>query len=127
MTRYNPRDNPFFEFGAQIGGEVGPNIQKIFAYGVRNSFGMAIDPRTGDLWNEENGDDSFDEINRVTPGQNNGWIQVMGPIDRVAEFKAIETDTTAHPPFAPSGYFGLQQIRWPPTNIADTQAEAASR
>ncbi|HYR90701.1 MAG TPA: PQQ-dependent sugar dehydrogenase [Terriglobia bacterium] len=122
-----PRANPFFKFGAQLGGEVGANIQKIYAYGIRNSFGLAVDPHTGNLWNEENGDDSFDEINRITAGQNNGWVQVMGPISRVAQFKAIETDTAPHPPFAPAGYFGLQQIRWPPTNIAGTPAEAASR
>ena len=30
-----------------IGGEVGENVQKLFAYGVRNSFGMAFDPRHG--------------------------------------------------------------------------------
>jgi hypothetical protein len=113
-----PRDNPFFRLGRRIGGEAGANIQKIFAYGVRNSFGMAVDPRSGDLWNQENGDDSFDEINRITPGQNNGWVQLMGPVGRVAEFKMIETT----PPFA-----GLQQIRWPPTNIADTPAEALDR
>ena len=39
-----PRDNPFFEHGARVGGEVGANIQKIFAYGIRNGFGMAVDP-----------------------------------------------------------------------------------
>ena len=113
-----PRDNPFFQLGRRIGGEVGANIQKIFAYGVRNSFGMAVDPRTGTLWNQENGDDSFDEINRITAGQNNGWVQMMGPVGRVAEFKMIEST----PPFV-----GLQQIRWPPANIADTPAEALSR
>jgi glucose/arabinose dehydrogenase len=113
-----PRDNPFFQLGRRMGGEIGANIQKIFAYGIRNSFGMAVDPRTGDLWNQENGDDSFDEINRITGGQNNGWIQMMGPVSRVAQFKMIETT----PPFT-----GLQQIRWPPTNIADTPEEALAR
>ena len=113
-----PPDNPFYRLGARIGGEVGANLQKVFAYGIRNSFGMAIDPLTGDLWNQENGDDSFDEINRITPGQNNGWIQVMGPISRVAQFKEIETTP---------GFEGLQQIRWPPSNIADTPEEARER
>jgi hypothetical protein len=42
----------------------------------------------------------------------------MGPAERVAQFKAIETDPTAPQPFAPAGYFGLPQIRWLPTNIA---------
>ena len=60
-----PTDNPFFAAGAQMGGEGGANIQRIFAYGVRNSFGMAFDPVSGDLWDQQNGDDSFDELNRV--------------------------------------------------------------
>jgi len=59
-----PADNPFFAAGAAIGGEAGANIQKIFAYGIRNSFGMAFDPISGHLWTQENGDDTFDEINR---------------------------------------------------------------
>ena len=45
---------------------------------------MAVDPFSGDLWEQENGDDSFSEINRVQPGFNSGWTQVMGPLDRVA-------------------------------------------
>ena len=45
-----PLSNPFFEAGARIGGEAGANIQKIFAYGLRNGFGMAFDPLSGDLW-----------------------------------------------------------------------------
>jgi len=122
-----PTDNPFYAAGAAIGGEVGANVQKLYAYGLRNSFGMAFDPVSGDLWEQENGDDSFSEINRVEPGFNSGWVQIMGPPERIAQFKAIETDPTAPQPFAPGGYFGLQQIRWSPTNIADTPAEALSR
>jgi glucose/arabinose dehydrogenase len=122
-----PRDNPFFGVGRSMGGEVGANIQRLFAYGLRNSFGMAFDPSSGDLWEQENGDDSFSELNRAEPGMNSGWVQIMGPASRVAQFKAIETDPTAPQPFADAGYFGLQQVRWPPTNIADTPAEALSR
>ncbi len=114
----SPRDNPFWRVGRTMGGEVGENVQKLFAYGVRNSFGLAFDPKSGDLWEQENGDDSFSELNRVTPGMNSGWVQAMGPISRVAEFKQIETT----PPFV-----GLQQVRWPPSNIADTPADALAR
>jgi glucose/arabinose dehydrogenase len=113
-----PEDNPFFEVGAQIRGEVGANIQKIFAYGIRNTFGMAFDPISGDLWLEQNGDDSFTELSRVRPGMNGGWVQIMGPLSRVAEYKGIETDPM---------FLGLQQGRWPPTNIADSPEQAQSR
>jgi glucose/arabinose dehydrogenase len=113
-----PPDNPFIAAGASVGGEVGANLQKIFAYGVRNSFGMAFDPVSGQLWNQENADDAFDEINRVESGSNHGWVQIMGPVARIAEFKLIETTM-----------FGgaMQQARWPPTNIADSPAEALAR
>jgi aldose sugar dehydrogenase len=123
-----PSSNPFFGTGASIGGQVGANIQKIFAYGLRNSFGMAFDPVSGALWEQENGDDSFSEVNRADPGFNSGWVQIMGPPERVAQFKTIETTVTPSPPdpFAAT-YFGLQQIRWLPTNIADSPAEALSR
>lgn len=113
-----PPDNPFYAFGAGVGGQVGANLQKVFAYGVRNSFGMDVDPVSGELWTQENSDDAFDEMNRVEPGMNGGWIQIMGPASRVAEFKAIELAI---------GGASLQQIRWPPTNIADTPGEALSR
>ncbi|HKY50171.1 MAG TPA: PQQ-dependent sugar dehydrogenase, partial [Candidatus Limnocylindria bacterium] len=113
-----PTDNPFFAAGSAMGGQVGANVRKIFAYGMRNSFGMAFDPISGALWQQENGDDSFDELNRIEAGMNGGWIQVMGPLDRIAQFKSIELSI---------GGASLQQIRWPPTNIADTPAEARSR
>ena len=128
VSRHAPTDNPFFAAGAAVGGNVGANIQKLFAYGIRNSFGMAVDPESGELWEQENGDDSFSELNRVEPGMNSGWIQIMGPASRVAQFKAIETTMgPTNDPFAPNGYFGLQQNRWPPTSIADTPQEALSR
>ena len=124
-----PRDNPFWKLGAERGGQVGQNLKKIFAYGLRNGFGMAFDPFSGNLWEQENGDDSFSEINLAKPGFNSGWTQVMGPLERVAQFKAIETTRVPNPPDpqAPNGYYGLQQLRWDPINIADTPFEAYNR
>jgi glucose/arabinose dehydrogenase len=113
-----PSDNPFFDVGAEMGGEVGANIQKIFSYGHRNSFGLAVDPASGNVWLQENGDDSFSELNRVARGMNGGWIQIAGPVERISQFKEIETTFGAQ---------ALQQNRWPPTNIADSPEEALSR
>jgi aldose sugar dehydrogenase len=113
-----PTDNPFFAAGAAIGGEVGANVQKLFAYGIRNAFGFDFDPVSGALWDEQNGDDSFTEVNRVLPGQNLGWTQIMGPLSRLSQYKEIETSAQ---------FFGLQQLRWPPTNIADSPGEALAR
>jgi aldose sugar dehydrogenase len=50
------------------------------AYGIRNSFGLGVDPVTGTLWDTENGEQSHDEINLVNPGFNSGWKLTMGPI-----------------------------------------------
>jgi glucose/arabinose dehydrogenase len=72
-----PHDNPFHGIGHAMGGEAGANLQKVFALGIRNSFGLAFDPLTGDLWESENGDDSFDEMNRIAAGMNGGWVQIM--------------------------------------------------
>ncbi len=113
-----PNDNPFFAAGASMPGEVGANVQKIFAYGIRNSFGMAVDPKSSSLWVQVNGDDAFDEIERIDAGENSGWVQIIGPASRIAEFKGIETTL---------GGRNLQQLRWPPTNLADTPEEALSR
>ena len=66
-----PADNPFSGLGG--------NLAKYYAYGVRNSFGMAFDPVSGKLWMTENGPSQYDEINLVEPGFNSGWNQLMGP------------------------------------------------
>ncbi len=49
-----------------------------YAYGIRNSFGLDIDPVTGNLWDTENGPEYGDEINLVEPGFNSGWADVQG-------------------------------------------------
>jgi len=124
-----PADNPFFAAGGQIGGEVGANVQKIFSYGHRNSFGFDFDPHPrgrGSPWLQENGDDTFTELNRVVPGLNSGWIQIAGPAERIAQRKAVETSMEVDP-VTGGVYFGLQQMRWLPTLIADTPEEALAR
>ena len=71
-----PNDNPFFSQGG--------NVAKYYAYGIRNSFGIAFDPLSDELWMTENGPGSFDEINIVEPGFNSGWERLMGPDARAA-------------------------------------------
>ena len=113
-----PVDNPFYNASTNLTGEAAANIKKLFAYGVRNGFGLAFDPLSGNLWDQENGDDAFDEMNRVTAGSNNGWVQMMGPMSRVADYKQIESTY---------GAGNLQQLRWPPSLIADTPQDALAR
>ncbi len=66
-------------------GLAGPCVTEVasyWTYGVRNSFGLALDPLTGELWETENGPGSYDEVNRFPPGRNSGWEQIMGPDSR---------------------------------------------
>jgi glucose/arabinose dehydrogenase len=54
-----PGDNPF--------------ENRIWAYGIRNSFGFAFDPLTGYLWETENGPECNDELNFIEKAENYGW------------------------------------------------------
>ena len=54
-----PADNPFGNY--------------VWAYGIRNSFGLGFDPFTGRLWQTENGPECNDELNRIDKGHNFGW------------------------------------------------------
>lgn len=52
-----------------------------FALGLRNPFGLAIDPLTGTPWVTENGPSSYDEVNRIVAGGNSGWPIISGPAE----------------------------------------------
>jgi glucose/arabinose dehydrogenase len=60
-----PKDNPF----------VGQPDRKpeIYSYGHRTILGLTIQPRTGLLWETENGPQGGDEVNIIRPGLNYGW------------------------------------------------------
>src|SRR5919199_32651 len=66
--------------GKAVKGVIGDKdpLDKYYAYGLRNSFGMDFDPVTGKLWDTENGAACCDEINLVDPGFNSGWRKVQG-------------------------------------------------
>jgi glucose/arabinose dehydrogenase len=53
--------------------EGNPFGDRIWAYGIRNSFGFAFDPQTDRLWETENGPECNDEVNRIVAGDNYGW------------------------------------------------------
>jgi len=67
-----PADNPW-------AAHADPAVRRWFAVGIRNSFGLAFDPVSGVLWDTENGELTFDEINRVPPKFNSGWTTICGP------------------------------------------------
>ncbi|MGH9974948.1 MAG: PQQ-dependent sugar dehydrogenase [Nitrososphaeraceae archaeon] len=101
VLRINPydglpsTDNPFMKnysknYTVMGVGKRGLGMDSYYAYGIRNSFGLAFDPLTGRLWDTENGEDEYDEINIVNPGFNSGWHKIMGPISRNANFSDAE-------------------------------------
>ena len=79
ILRVNPADGSPSP-GNPLSSDPSDPLSKYYAYGIRNSFGIDFDPVTGKLWDAENGEDVFDEINLIEPGFNSGWKQVMGPI-----------------------------------------------
>lgn len=74
-----PPDNPFVS-------HANPRIQRLWAYGIRNSFGLDFDRLTARLWLTENGPNVYDEINLVERGFNSGWLKIMGPDSRNATY-----------------------------------------
>lgn len=93
-----PKNNPFRSQGGVAA--------DYFAYGIRNSFGMAFDPLTGRLWNTENGAMNWDEINLVERGFNSGWTKIQGPVsqdlegDTLADLFALPRSRYVDPKFS---------------------------
>jgi aldose sugar dehydrogenase len=100
-----PEDNPFATRDGAW--------KSIWAYGVRNPQGLAIDPRNGDLWETEHGPRGGDELNRIEAGRNYGWPKITSGVNYDG---TPITDKTAAP--------GMEQpvINWTPS-IAVSQME----
>jgi aldose sugar dehydrogenase len=76
-----PPDNPFVGRPGHRG--------EIYTMGHRNPLGLAVNPVTGEIWENEDGPNGGDEVNVLLPGKNYGWPLVsygrfyLGP--RVSE------------------------------------------
>lgn len=98
----DPADNPFGD---------------AIALGLRNPFGMTVDPVTGDAFVTDNGPSSSDEVNRIQVGGNYGWPDVLG------------TAGDARPP-GPGEYYDpvtVQEEIVVPTGIAIADPENARK
>lgn len=94
-----------------------------YGIGIRNSFGLAVDPITGNLWDTENGPDEYDEINLVPENFNSGWIEIMGPANNQTKVDALpkyedfvysDPEFSWQKPVAPTGIeFGTEQLGHP--------------
>jgi glucose/arabinose dehydrogenase len=99
-----PTDNPFV-------GKDGA-LPEIWAYGLRNAQGLAFNPWTGELWEQEHGPKGGDEINIIRKGANYGWPVVSfgvnydgTPVGTGKQHHQGMTDPLWHwtPSIAPSG------------------------
>ncbi len=63
-----PDDNPF------VGRE--GYLPELYTIGHRNPTGLRFDPATGVLWSTEFGPRGGDELNRLEPGANYGWMLI---------------------------------------------------
>ena len=84
-----PADNPF-------AGEPGMR-RVVWSYGHRNMQGLAVDPRTGTLWESEHGPRGGDELNLPQPGKNYGWPIISNGMDYSTDRPYPETVGTSAP------------------------------
>jgi aldose sugar dehydrogenase len=67
------RDNPFSKKPGAL--------PEIWALGVRDPQGLAINPASGRLWETEHGPQGGDEVNIITAGSNYGWPIIVYGVD----------------------------------------------
>lgn len=91
-------------------------VDLYYAYGIRNSFGIAFDPVTNNLWDTENGPESDDEINLVEPRFNSGWRVIQGladsneAISNLVEFPGLSGNEKALYGILEQAYFKFQGL-----------------
>ncbi|NND09317.1 MAG: T9SS type A sorting domain-containing protein [Saprospiraceae bacterium] len=66
-----PSSNPFYDVTEGYS-------RAIWAYGLRNSFSMAVNPLSGMIVAGDVGLESWEEINEILPGKNYGWDILEG-------------------------------------------------
>jgi len=84
---------------------------RVYAYGLRNSFGMAFDPGSSRLWLTDNGPECNDELNRLRPGRNFGW----GPSATCSGSAPRNTNRDGPRPVMPERWFNPPTA---PTGVA---------
>ena len=89
----DPRRATIMEFNEDGSG------MRIFARGLRNSVGLAVNPKTNTIWATDNGidwlgdDEPPDEVNEITEGGDYGWPYCYG--DKVPNTK-FDRNAGAH-------------------------------
>jgi uncharacterized repeat protein (TIGR03806 family) len=109
-----PADNPFvgireYRVGDRIvwdGSRPETLRTEFYALGMRNPWQFSFDPKTGDLWCNDVGFGSREEVNRIRPGANYGWPWWEGTL-QVTEAPVAGT---ALPEFEYSHFSGRKAI-----------------
>jgi len=94
-----------------------PEFSNYYAYGIRNGYGLTVDPVTNRIWDTENGPETGDELNLVFPGFNSGWNKVIGPswISKYADISnlsIIEGSEYSEPEFSWLNSDGITEIEF---------------
>jgi len=89
-------------------------LNKYYAYGIRNSFGIDFDPVTGNLWDTENGPEYGDEVNFVEPGFNSGWSKIQGVWENEGEKmgEIASEDSKDLVNFDGRGNYSMPELTW---------------
>ncbi len=69
-----PTDNPYYDDGNPATG----NDDRIWVWGLRNSFDFCVSPINDSIYASENGGSSRDEVNFIKKGLNYGWPNCEG-------------------------------------------------
>ena len=95
--------------------QVMPENDSYRGIGIRNSFGITVDPVSGNLWMTENGPDKFDEINLVEEKFNSGWAKVVGPINnqKIEPISPFDDYIYSDPEFSWELPIGITAIDFP--------------
>ena len=105
--------------GAGAPGNPFTSAPRVYTYGHRNPQGLALRPRTSQMWSVEHGPAVDDEINLLAAGGNYGWDPVPGyeqsvPMTDLVKFPdAIEAKwASGDPTLATSGGIFLDGDDW---------------
>jgi glucose/arabinose dehydrogenase len=90
-----PLDNPFVEDNM--------SAPEVWSYGHRNPQGLAFQPKTGRLFEQEHGPTGGDEINVIEKGKNYGWPVVTFGTNIWGGQQAVGTERPGMKP--PAKYF----------------------
>jgi uncharacterized repeat protein (TIGR03806 family) len=125
VARFNvPADNPFVHTtlggtwnglynGVDYSGSLGSVRTEFWATGIRHCWRFSFDPPTGELWEGDVGQDTYEEINRIVKGGNYGWAYREG-------FHTFTGILGA----APSGFTSISPIyEYPHTAVAGGDAQ----